>query len=341
VIAAAGRSTVNDAGLHPVLLAPSPSVGPAAVLTTPALPPLAAPATAIEEPAALPSPSPSSSARPSRLQRHALSMPGEERVDHRGAGELALRAGRIDDAVVSFRKALAIDGSAPAWAALGDAYLRSGAVVAGLECLEEAVALDVDDVDARRLLVRQYLADEQGRRARLHAEEWVRIEPQSPSARQALGRAYSQLGMWRQAIDQFRLVVAVQPDNAWAHNNLGFAALQLGDDVTAIEHLERALDGRPQHASMFNNLGVAYERIGHLAFAHAAFSRAAELSPKYASAALNRDRVQTILDESNRVAAAAQLLRFRDAAIEDPHSPTADDRAEVALPATPTFAGAE
>jgi Flp pilus assembly protein TadD len=268
--------------------------------------PLAAAPVPVEPPSSL------STSTPSLLQQLALATDADDVVDHRAEGEALLRTGRVADAVVALRKALSKDASADVWGLLGDAYLRAGVASAGVACLEEAVALDVDDEELRRILTRQYLSQADGTRARLHAEEWVRLAPQDPTARQALGRAYSQLGMWRQAIDQFTLVVAVQPDNAWAHNNLGYAALQLGDTPAAIEHLERAVDGHPQQAFMFNNLGVAYERSGHVAFAHAAFSRAAELSPKYAQAAENRDRVQKNLDESTRVAAAAQLVRFRD-----------------------------
>ena len=284
---------------------------------------------------------------PSLLQQLALATTADDVVDHRAEGEALLRTGRTADAVVAFRKALAKDASADVWALLGDAYLRAGLTSAGVACLEEAVALDVDDESMRRLLTRQYLSQADGTRARLHADEWVRLAPQDPTARQALGRAYSQLGMWREAIDQFALVVAVQPDNAWAHNNLGYAALQLGDTAAAIDHLERAVDGHPQQAFMFNNLGVAYERAGHVAFAHAAFSRAAELSPKYASAGLNRDRVQKILDESTRVAAAAQLVRFRDdspltapaATDVTPATASAASAVEVDLPPVPVTAG--
>jgi Flp pilus assembly protein TadD len=285
---------VVNAGRQAASAAPRQDLpGDAATAHVPAAPPTFAPA-------------------PSLLQQLALPTTPDDVVAHRAEGEALLRAGRASDAVIALRRALARDGSAAVWGLLGDAHLRAGATAAGVACLEEAVALDVDDEALRRLLAHQYLSQSDGAHARLHAEEWVRLSPQDPTARQALGRAYSQLGVWRQAIDQFTLVAAVQPDNAWAHNNLGYAALQLGDTTTAVEHLERAVDGRPLQASMFNNLGVAYERAGHVAFAHAAFSRAAELSPRYASAALNRDRVQKILDESSRVVAAARLVRFRD-----------------------------
>ncbi len=261
----------------------------------------------------------------SLLLREALHSDGDG-VDSRIVAEEHLRAGRANDAVIAFRKALVRDASAEVWTGLGEAYLRAGDVAAGLACLYEAVAVDVDTLPARRLLVRHALAQRDGALARQHAEEWVRLEPTSPSSRQALGRAYCQLGMWKEAIAEFTLVVAEQPDNAYAHNNLGYAALQLGDHALAIAHLEKILTMRPQEGFMLNNLGVAYERAGRHAFAHAAFARAAELSPRYAQAVLNRDRLQRGLAPEERLVSAETLAKLRAVDPEDlgPSEPATD-----------------
>jgi tetratricopeptide (TPR) repeat protein len=249
---------------------------------------------------------------PTLLEREALLIDDGDTADHKKLGEQHLRAGRAMDAIGAFRKTLAVDASADVWASLGDAYLRIGDVARGLECLQEAVTVDVHHLPARRLLTRHHLSQHAGEPARQQAEEWVRLEPTSPQARQALGRAFTQLGMWKEAIAEFTLVVAEQPDNAWAHNNLGYAALQLGDHALAVDHLEQILGMRPQEGFMLNNLGVAYERSGRHAEAHAAFARAAELSPRYAQAALNRDRLQRGLDQAQRLVSAETLLKLRD-----------------------------
>lgn len=249
---------------------------------------------------------------PTLLEREALLIDDGDTADHKKLGDKHLREGRSMDAIGAYRKTLAVDASADVWASLGDAYLRVGDVARGLECLQEAVTVDVHHLAARRLLTRHHLSQHAGEPARQHAEEWVRLEPTSPQARQALGRALSQLGMWKEAIAEFALVVAEQPDNAWAHNNLGYAALQIGDHALAVAHLEQILAMRPQEGFMLNNLGVAYERSGRHAEAWAAFARAAELSPRYAQAALNRDRLQRGLDQAQRLVSAETLLRLRD-----------------------------
>lgn len=254
---------------------------------------------------------------PTVLEREALMIETGDFADHRRLGEKLLREGRSMDAIGEFRKTLTVDASADVWASLGDSYLRVGDVSRGLDCLLEAITVDVDHLPSRRLLARHYLSANMGEQARQQAEEWVRLEPTSSSARQALGRSYTQLGMWREAIGEFTLVLAEQPDNAYAHNNLGFAALQLGDNARAASHLERILSLRPQEGYMLNNLGVAYERLGRSAEAHAAFARAAELSPRYAQAALNRDRLQRGLDQAQRVVSADTLLKLRDGEIND------------------------
>lgn len=273
---------------------------------------------------------------PSLLEREALHINDGDVADHRKLGDKLLREGRSMDAIGEYRKTLAVDASADVWAALGDAYLRVGDVARGLDCLQEAVTVDVDHLPARRLLTRHHLSANASELARQQAEEWVRLEPTSPSARQALGRAFTQLGMWKEAIGEFALVVAEQPDNAYAHNNLGFAALQIGDHATAIAHLERILSLRPQEGYMLNNLGVAYERSARHAEAHAAFARAAELSPRYAQAALNRDRLQRGLDQAQRIVSTETLLKFRDGEV-NPFEPLGG--VGVDLPAMPTSTG--
>jgi len=249
---------------------------------------------------------------PTLLEREAIRSDDNDDADHRKLGDRHLREGRSIDAIGAYRRALAVDASADVWTSLGDAYLRVGNVTHGLDCLQEAVTVDVDHLPARRLLTRHHLSQHAGELARQQAEEWVRLEPASPQARQALGRAFSQLGMWKEAIAEFTLVVAEQPDNAWAHNNLGYAALQIGDHTLAVSHLEQILALRPLEGFMLNNLGVAYERSGRHAEAHAAFAHAAELSPRYAQAALNRDRLQRGLDQAQRLVSAETLLKLRD-----------------------------
>jgi Flp pilus assembly protein TadD len=316
--------------------APSPRPGPTTVdvaaavdevdAASAATSPTAPRASVIEmPPVTIAAASPSTTSSRSLLEQEALHS-DVDGVFPRVVAEEHLRAGRADDAVLAFRKALARDASAEVWTGLGEAYLRAGNVAAGLACLQEAVAVDVDSLPARRLLVRHALAQRHGELARQHAEEWVRLEPTSPSSRQALGRAYSQLGMWKEAIAEFTLVVAEQPDNAYAHNNLGYAALQLGDHALAIAHLEPILTMRPQEGFMLNNLGVAYERAGRHAFAHAAFARAAELSPRYAHAALNRDRLQRGLAPAERLVSAETLAKLRavDAEERGTSEPAAD-----------------
>lgn len=277
----------------------------------------------------------------SLLDIEAVAVADGDVVDHRAEGARLAAAGDVAGAMSEYKQALSVDSSADVWAALGDAYLKNGSTERGVACLDEAVSVDVDNLLARRLLTRHFLAAQKGPQARQHAEEWVRLQPQDPNARQALGRAFSQVGMWKEAIDEFALVVDVQKDNAFAFNNLGFAALQLGDNERAAHSLERVLSLKPQQGFMLNNLGVAYERLGRTAEAHAAFARAAELSPKYAQAALNRDRVQRGMDHAQRVVSNDALLKLRDGLFEDvpPLGTGVADGVELPLVGLPSVDG--
>ena len=245
------------------------------------------------------------------LAREAVEVSPSDQTEYQIEASRLLQAGETQEGILALRKALSQEPSASVWTRLGEAYLLGKDVPRAVQAFEEAVVVDVDQPEARRHLARIYLEKNEGKIARAHAEELVRLAPHDPSARQMLGRALSQVGRWKEAMDAFDLVVQAQPDNVHAYNNLGYAALQIGEHERARESLERCLSLEPQTGYMLNNLGVAYERLGRRAEAHAAFARAAELSPRYTQAAINRDRVQKTLSQEQRLVAVETLARFR------------------------------
>lgn len=258
------------------------------------------------------------------LPRH----PGDSN-DYVKVGDDHLKAGRALEAVGAYRIALSVDDGGETWRKLGEAYLAAGDDVRGVACLEEAVGIDTGLASARKALAKHYLANNDGDKALLHADELVRQRPLDASVRQMLGRAQMQARMWKEAIASFSLVVRDEPDNIFAHNNIGYSAIQIGELELAREHLERTLSLEPQQGYMMNNLGVAYERLGRAAEAHAAFSRAAELSPRYAQAKLNRDRLQAGLTQDERIVSAETLVSMREPALVDDSTGELDGASET------------
>ncbi|HEY6210641.1 MAG TPA: tetratricopeptide repeat protein, partial [Vicinamibacterales bacterium] len=69
-------------------------------------------------------------------------------------GRIYLRNGRVHDAIDAFKISLWSEETAPAHAALGEAYRQNKDVSAARAEAERALALDPDSADARQLLAR-------------------------------------------------------------------------------------------------------------------------------------------------------------------------------------------
>jgi Tfp pilus assembly protein PilF len=243
----------------------------------------------------------------------AIAVADGERADFLAKGDALVKDGKPGEAVFAYRKALSQQNDARAWSKLGAAYLQGVDRARGLLCLQEAVHVAPDDVDARLSLARAYLDAGQPELARAEAQDALLRSPDDVDAKYVLGRAFTNLSMWREAVVAFDDVVKEDPTNAYARNNLGFAALQIGENEKALAALEEIPSLPVQKPYMFNNLGVAYERAGKPAEALAAFSRAAELSPRYVKAAGNKERLLQQLTVDEQVAAAEALLAMREA----------------------------
>jgi tetratricopeptide (TPR) repeat protein len=252
----------------------------------------------------------------------------DDGTDYEEVADTLVALGQTSEGINAYRQALSRGASAALWQKLGDAYVKAGDDARGAKCLVESIAMDPVALDAHKSLAKIALAKNDGKGARVHAEEVVKRAPNDVAGHRLLGRSFLQQAMWKEAIAEMNLVLDQRPDDAYAHNNVGFAALQIGDLDTARDHLERCLSLEPQHGYMFNNLGVAYERLGRRAEAHAAFSRAAELSPKYAVALVNKNRVRVALSTEEQIESDELLLSMRTPPIDGgavPASMAVDD----------------
>ncbi len=230
---------------------------------------------------------------PTLREREAL-VPADPNVDHFALGEQHLKDKKFDEATAAFRTALGAEDRPEIWAALGTAYAKSGERERAIECLEEAVSRDIDNVGARASLARLYLDAGNAEETIFHAQIMIK-QGVNAQGHYLLGRGYMAQSMWKESMEAMEKVIELEPDNVYAHNNLGFAALQIGDSLRAVDALETILDLDGQKGYMMNNLGVAYERQDRQVEAYAAFARALELTPGYVKATLNQGRVAAVL----------------------------------------------
>jgi tetratricopeptide (TPR) repeat protein len=156
-----------------------------------------------------------------------------------------------------------------------------------LTLYEHAATLEPDEAAPHIELARVYIAQQQPRAARKHAELALDREPTS-GAWNTLGRIELLDGDREAALEAFGKATEANPDNAWAWNNLGLVHLQLGQHVEAVAALERATSGDRPEGYMWLNLATAYERSDQVELARAAYRQAAKHGSDAAKAALAR-----------------------------------------------------
>ena len=147
---------------------------------------------------------------------------------HNNLGNVLKRQGKLEEAIVHYRQALALK---PAYA---DAHNNLGNALRDQGNLEEAVA--------------QY------RRA-------LALKPAYAGAHNNLGNALRDQGNLEEAVAQYRQALALKPDYAEAHNNLGIALSNQGRLHEAQASYKRALTIRPDDVVPHSNLiiGMIYD----------------------------------------------------------------------------------
>jgi len=173
-------------------------------------------------------------------------------------GNAAREAGRIDEAIARYRRALELDPTA------ASAHNNLGMALQAQGRLDQAAA--------------EYLAA-------------ITLAPTNGNARNNLAVILAGAGKLEEAVKQFSEVVRLSPDNVEAQNNLGTLCFRLGDIGEAIRHYTEAVRLAPQNPVVHNNLGDALRRAGRLEEAVAQYRQAQQIAPQDP---VSRQRLQAI-----------------------------------------------
>ena len=184
--------------------------------------------------------------------------------------------GKLDEAVVSYRKALAIK---PDFVAV---HNNHGIALQDLGKLDEAV------VSYRKALT---------------------IKPDFAKAHNNLGTALKGLGKLDEAVASYRKTLAIKPDYAEAHINLGIALNDQGKSEEAVASYRKALAIKPDYAVAHHNLGFVLQNLGRSEEAVESFSRAIEFDPADMTA---QHMVASLSGETTEIAPRAYVRKLFD-----------------------------
>jgi tetratricopeptide (TPR) repeat protein len=171
------------------------------------------------------------------------------------------RDGKVDEAIVHFRKAIELyPGDARAHYDLGLALERQGQAADAIGEYRTAVSEDPGN-------------------------------SMNSAVYTDLALALARTGKLDEAVESYQKALAANPGDAQAHIGLGAAYLQQDRVQDSIEQCQAALLADPSSAEAHNTLGVGLARAGNLTDAVANLNRAVELSPDSFEFQFNLGRV--------------------------------------------------
>jgi len=211
-------------------------------------------------------------------------LPGDAGA-HNNLGNALVRIGQVDQAVASYRRALALNPNfSDAHNNLGNALSELGQFEAAAASYRRALEINPQLSEAHnqlgnalRLLCRPGEAAASYRRA-------LMIQPDFVEAHNNLGNVLLDLGQLNEALASYRRALVLKPDFAEAHNNMGSLLRGFGQLDEAMASYRRALALKPDFAEAHSNLGIALRLLSRTVEAEASCRRALGINPKLAAA---------------------------------------------------------
>jgi tetratricopeptide (TPR) repeat protein len=207
-------------------------------------------------------------------------LPSPDPVALLQAGIAHYKAGELGDAVAAWREVLELDtGIAEAWHMLGISAGDCGDSAMAVELLQQAVAIDANDMRFHNNLANALRAGGDRVAALASFRTALSLSPDSVEVLTNLGVTLQESGDRDAAIGCFREAIALKPHFADAHFTLGNALRQAGDLPSAEQSYRRAVAFRPGYAEAQYNLGLLLEHQGDLVGAEDRYRRAIALRP--------------------------------------------------------------
>jgi len=238
------------------------------------------------------------------------------------------KAGRREEAILRYRRALATNAATPVLLTnLAWELMESPAATAEAERhYQHALQLDPDY--GRGHLGLGVLLARQGhvQRATNHLARAVELRPDDAQAAHNLGLALAQLGRYGDAVPHYRRSLAIDGSSAPTWVQLADSLTALGEFEQAATAFENAVSADPGQWRAWFSLADEHARSGDLAAAAAAYRRTLELQPAHADAANN---LGLVLIRSGDIDGA--IAAFSTAVASDPALQAARVNLENAL----------
>jgi tetratricopeptide (TPR) repeat protein len=238
------------------------------------------------------------------------------------AGYRLVAQGALDEAIVQFRTAAALDplladpASGSTRMMKGIAALRRGRLREARSFVEAALALTPGSSEAHRVLAVIYWADRQYRPSVEHLEAAIRTNPDDERSRLMLARVQSSAGRHAEAERTLRQTIERLPDSLLAHWWLGSLYEETNRISEARQEYARAAGAASLSARfhVYASVALTARVEGDFAGAVEAFARRIRFAPNAPVA--HRQLADLYLEQDLGAAAFAELVA---ALLVDPH----------------------
>jgi tetratricopeptide (TPR) repeat protein len=177
--------------------------------------------------------------------------------EHRGASAKSRSSVAVCEKLVGLKP-----GDSSARVLLGNAYAEAGRTNEAIASYREALALDADCFDAHLGMGRIHFDRGDYGEAIVSYRQALKIRPRSADAQLSLGLSLSNAGKYEEAMQAFQKARELDPAIVETQVLTGKAYLQAGLCAQAIACFKDAVQADQEHAQAYFNLGQAYLRVG-------------------------------------------------------------------------------
>lgn len=231
-------------------------------------------------------------------------MPLDAALDE---GRALLEAGRAEEALIAFRRALEIAPESPrSLLALGEALEALERQREALDSYQQAAGLARQFVKAHDRLAALYDKMGEPEKALVHLRQASRVTPGNPQRKLLLGKKLLASGNAQEGAKVLGQAVKLAAGDTDMASEVGELLLAAGMNQAAAEAFSSAVETDPRLVHIYNRLGIAYRRQGKPLEAVKEYRKALEFSPEEENLYFN---MAVALVEGRKMSEAVSALR--------------------------------
>jgi len=191
------------------------------------------------------------------LIRQAIGFKANEPFYHGNLGQALQNAGRVDEAMAEYERALKINpGMVAVLMNMGNIVMAQGKLDAAEAWYKRAVAADPKQSLAHYNLGGLYQAQKKAAPAIAAFTQALKLNPNMAEARVNLGSVFKDENRFEEAEAQYRQAIALDPKQSKAYNNLGLLFRETGQFEAALEYFFETLKIKPDDQEARANIGT-------------------------------------------------------------------------------------